>query len=191
MAKNRSRPFNPWLLAFFVFFSIAPDLDVLPGILVGDARAFHRDPSHSFLFGLLFTLPVVVIVKRYLRWFPDQGFISLTLSAYLMFVSHIVLDLITLDNGFPYGMPLMWPISNAHFSAPFYIIPNVLHGGSALSSHNFNVVLRELVVFSPLALYFALANRGLLGNKYRAGSFAVMAVTGLILFILAQSNPYF
>ena len=66
-----------------------------------------------------------------------------------MFVSHIVLDLITLDNGFPYGMPLMWPISNAHFSAPFYIIPNVLHGGSALSSHNFNVALRELVVFSP------------------------------------------
>ena len=73
MAKNRSRPFNPWLLAFFVFFSIAPDLDVLPGILVGDARAFHRDPSHSFLFGLLFTLPVVVIGQEILAVVPGPG----------------------------------------------------------------------------------------------------------------------
>ena len=100
-------------------------------------------------------------------------------------------DLFTLDNGFPIGIPLFWPLSDVFISAPFYVIPNVLHSSNVIGLHNLNVVLLELLLFGPPLLYLAFGNRWLPGRKYKVGSVAMTVLVGLILLVLAKENPYF
>ncbi|MFB0517728.1 MAG: metal-dependent hydrolase, partial [Acidobacteriota bacterium] len=41
----------------YIFFTVAPDLDLIPGLLGGDIYRYHHGPPHSIFFALLFTLP--------------------------------------------------------------------------------------------------------------------------------------
>ncbi len=191
LGQNRSHRTDWRLLSSYVLLANAPDLDFLPGILIGDPSAFHHNVSHSLLFGALFTVTLTFIAKKFLGWFPDYSFVRLFIVGFLLYTSHLLVDFVTLDDGFPYGMPLFWPFSNYHVNAPVYSLLNIIHETAPLSVHNLKAVLRELLVFAPLPLYLALARKGLLGHRQRARSLLVTILVGSILVLFLRSNPYY
>lgn len=191
LGRNRSSQTDWRLLSSYILLANAPDLDFLPGILIGDPSAFHHNVSHSLLFGAFFTVALTFVAKRFLGWFPAYSFVRLVIVGFLLYCSHLLVDFVTLDNGFPYGMPLFWPFSSYHVNAPVYGLLNIIHETAPLSAHNLKAVLREILVFAPLTSYFALANRGLLGHRRRALSLLATILFGLVLVLFLRSNPYY
>jgi inner membrane protein len=107
----------------------APDLDWLPGILSGQPALYHQGISHSLGFALLVSAGIALLFS--LRDRPFLPVFSLCLAAYL---SHLGLDLFTYDGRAPYGIPLLWPISDATFLSPEPIFRGVHHVKSTTAS---------------------------------------------------------
>ena len=139
------------------FAANAPDLDFLPGVLVGDPARFHHGPTHTVFAVVVFGALSGVVAK----W---TGLASWRRAAVLMglaYASHLVLDLITRETGEPGGMTILWPFSAHPFSLPFHVFLEVKHSEPAqgfLTSlwqwHNVRAVAWELVVAGGLwALY--------------------------------------
>lgn len=102
-------------LGWAVFLAVWPDLDLVPGLLVGDPHLFHHGASHS----LLLQAAAALAVSRLAGLDP-----RLALAAGL---SHCGLDLFNHD---PLGtspsqalsLPLFWPLSDLRSSplAPLF-----------------------------------------------------------------------
>lgn len=148
---------QPWRwYAFAILAANAPDLDLLPGLLVGDINRFHQGPSHSLLAALVFALLVAVATGR------SVGRLRLATGSTLLYVSHLVLDFLTRDGRAPYGQPLLWPLTDAHFISPWTPFGGVLHAdpgdpvslflSQLFSWHNARVALLEILVMAPIVL---------------------------------------
>lgn len=99
-------------LLFCIVLSNLPDLDFIPGILVGDLNRFHHRFSHSILFVLIISLFIGFI------WRKDRG-----LLAFILLTNHLLLDYFTKDTSFPYGMTLFWPFSDRYYISLSAIFP--------------------------------------------------------------------
>lgn len=137
------------LLVALIFAANAPDLDFLPGILLGDPDRFHHGPSHSLGAALAFAV-VAWLGARALRA-RDAARLGLLMT--LAFASHLLLDMLSLDRRPPSGVPLLWPFSGRTFVLPFAVFMDVRRepaAGSFLASvllrDNFIAALWELVV---------------------------------------------
>lgn len=130
----------------------AADLDFIPGIVLGTPGRFHHGFTHSIAFAVLTCLVVALYRHRErLQWGLLAG------SAYM---SHLLLDFVTLDPSPPVGIPLLWPLLDTAFSSPIPLLPRVLHSSvSVINLHNFLVAGLEVVVFGTL-LVVALKFRG-------------------------------
>lgn len=124
--------------------AIAPDLDFLPGLLVGDPDRFHHGVTHTLAAAVVaasiawFAAPA----RRRWRWSTVVG------AAY---VSHLLLDMVTLDPSAPHGIPLFWPLDHGWVYGPV-LLPRVIHSAaSPLNLHNLLVVLLELFAFGALS----------------------------------------
>ena len=134
---------------------MAADFDFLPGIMVGNVGLFHHGQSHSFAFALLATILAMLVAKT------SRSHWALLVG--LAYASHIVLDLLTFDDSPPHGIPIFWPWSTEVFHSPVTLFPNVPWGGGfVLSTHNFNLLIREIGFLGPLflaALFYARRRR--------------------------------
>lgn len=129
-------------LALGALAGAMPDLDFLPGLVVGDPATFHHGPSHSLAFALLAGAIVWILVRRN-RW-------KWALTCGTAYASHLLLDTLTRDPSFPVGIQLFWPVSEAYIASPLRPLPRVLHGVSVINAHNFRVALVELLLFGGL-----------------------------------------
>jgi inner membrane protein len=126
-----------------------PDLDFLPGIVIGQPGAFHHGPSHSIAFAVLFgTLVGAFAQKRRLYAF--------VISA-LLYLSHVFLDFLVDDPSFPHGVPLFWPFSDAFFMASPAIFPKFDYAshsleffGAVFTVDNFVTVITEIGYMFPV-----------------------------------------
>ena len=117
--------------------AMAADLDFIPGLLLGEASRFHHAQSHSLAFAVLATA-FTTLVARDARWLW-------ALLVGLGYTSHLAVDLITLDDSPPHGIPLFWPWSSQVFQSPVTLFPNVPHqDGLVLSAHNIDLLAREV-----------------------------------------------
>jgi inner membrane protein len=108
-AVRPAGPHRPLLLAASVLLANAPDLDFLPGLVIGEPAAFHRGPTHS-----LAGVALVVVVATALGWRRPLGrgpawWAGFAAAAY---GAHLVVDFLTVDARAPYGAPLFWPLSD-------------------------------------------------------------------------------
>lgn len=90
-----------------------PDIDYVPGILTGDLNAYHHHYSHTLGWLMLTSVGIWMIWKALV---PEIGgrqysFLFLTIG------SHLILDYITANPTYPYGILLLWPLSNDHYLA--------------------------------------------------------------------------
>ena len=143
----------------------APDLDFIPGTLIGDFNRFHQQASHSLIFAMGFALATYLCFYRR----PSQR-LQIGLMAGTLYFSHLLLDMITYDGAEPVGLPLLWPFSTHLFHSPYTLFGGILHGQSGdgliqaiedmIQWHNLETIAIEMAVTLPcLLIAVAVANR--------------------------------
>jgi inner membrane protein len=157
MAEQRWRDLGLYLLV-----ANAPDLDFLPGLLVGDPNRYHHGSSHSLGFAVLVALVCtlwVMLRNRETKWR------SFTIC-FALWSSHIGLDYCSIDTRLPYGVPLFWPLSDAYYIAPFAFFPDIRRAlasseflTSLVSLHNLWAISVELLVLGPIAVLVLVAQK--------------------------------
>jgi membrane-bound metal-dependent hydrolase YbcI (DUF457 family) len=142
---------KPGILIFAGVAANAADLDFIPGWLIGDAGRYHHTGSHSLAAALLFGVLAALIARC---WRPTRGAVSLGALGALAYASHPLLDALSMDTGFPYGCPLLWPFSEHYFIAPRALFQDVYRGDwiILLGAHNRGALGRELGILGGLLL---------------------------------------
>lgn len=100
-AKNSS--FSDWKAAVSVaVLANLPDVDVALGLLLqGNGNAFHRGPTHSFLFALLAGL-LAANIWRICSCIPRMGFTT----SFLIILSHVLSDVFLTRSPVSFSFPL-------------------------------------------------------------------------------------
>ncbi|MCH8063760.1 MAG: metal-dependent hydrolase [Chloroflexi bacterium] len=148
--------------AWYMFSMVAanaPDLDLLPGLLVGDINRFHQGVSHSLAAGLLFGIFTVFVVRVF-RWKVNAYFVGIIGA--VLYLSHLLVDLQVEDLRAPFGIPLLAPFSSEHFLVswlPFQGVKDGVPGDSVVefamglfSWNNLGVIGVELAITVPLLI---------------------------------------
>src|SRR5690606_9948713 len=158
---------NTHALLGLVALANAPDLDLVPGYLIGNPGAYHWGPTHSFAAAILAGTLVGFLARRYgFRFAP-----AFTLAT-AAWASHVVLDML-LGPGArgSVGLQAFWPLSTERFMAPvgvFRMFPAVVHEvGPVRALFTRDVVpliLREIAVLLPVCLLIA-SRRFLAGRR--------------------------
>jgi inner membrane protein len=155
-------PTNPnrLKLAFLcIFMATAPDLDFLPGILMGRPQLYHHGITHSLGFAFVASLVIAGIVS--IRMKPFILIFSLCLISYL---SHLLIDFLGSSSHNWHsvvGIPLFWPISREKFSSTvgLYLAFRYNSSPSAtiiewiksmLNLYNINAIALEVALLIPV-----------------------------------------
>ena len=144
------------LLAACVFMAFAPDLDFLPGVLLGTPALYHQGLSHSLSVALVLGLAVA----WGLRPRPLGRTWALLSAAY---ATHLALDWLGPDGRPPVGMPLLWPLSDVHFLSPVTVLMGVRHADTTFVSnrewltsifglYNVGAVALEILLVAPFVV---------------------------------------
>jgi inner membrane protein len=143
------------VIALYLFAANAPDLDFVPGLVLGDPNRFHHGFSHGIGCAVLFA----IFVSLLLQMREKKGLCRNFLVFIALYLSHLTLDYLSTDTGAPYGVPFFWPVSNAYYIAPFVLFSDIHRSNSTtnffsslFSSHNLWSVTRELFVLFPVLL---------------------------------------
>ena len=138
--------------------AVAPDLDFLPGFLVGTPALFHQGVSHSIFVGLAFAIVLAILYRGITSRLP-----AAVLVVFLAYLSHLILDLFGPDHRPPYGIPLFWPLSQTTYLSPTTLLPGVHHASTTgtptgiwvtqtLQMGNALVVAVEVGLLAPFVL---------------------------------------
>jgi inner membrane protein len=157
------------LIVLCVIMANLPDIDFLPGILAGNPSLYHQGPTHSFAFALLASLAAAGFLA--LARLPGSssssapGISSATVFTLVLLShgSHLLIDFFGADRLPPYGLPLLWPLSDAHFRSPVPLFPGVHHTrvrsdstlqwiDNVLSLRNLGAVGVEILWIGPVVL---------------------------------------
>ena len=157
LISNQRQTFSwPWLL-YIIFAANAADLDFVAGALVGQFNRFHHMASHSIMAAIIFAGACYIVSKLY----SNQAS-KIALVGGLAYLSHLLLDAITIDSSAPRGMQLLWPFSDEYYIAPVTFFTNIHHGArsdtllqalsSIFSMHNLGAMVLELIILLPILL---------------------------------------
>jgi len=149
------------IYALIILGANFPDFDFFPGLLVGDINRYHQGISHSFTFALCFGL----LSSIWYRWFGVSR-IRLIIIASLACCSHLFMDYFGYDAREPFGMPLLWPFVEGHWSSSISLFSGVRHGVpgddfvtfllAVFSVENLFAVGKEVLSITPFLLLILL-----------------------------------
>lgn len=154
IASEANRRLHPRAVPSYVaavLLANIPDLDYLPGIIVGDPNRFHRLFGHSIAIAIAIGLFHFVTARRRPATFA--------LVCIALVGSHLFLDWLSMDSVPPSGIQLLWPLSDSILQAPVAIFPQVEKGAGSnfvrglFSMANVRTVIVEILLFTPLILY--------------------------------------
>jgi membrane-bound metal-dependent hydrolase YbcI (DUF457 family) len=101
---------RPGLLLAAVVLANAPDVDFVPGLVLGAPAVFHRGPTHTIA-----AVAVVMLVAAWVgrRWHPlSKGAWWWAGFAAAAYAGHLLVDFVTVDAVAPYGARFLWPLSD-------------------------------------------------------------------------------
>lgn len=115
------------------------DVDFGLSFLLG--RNLHHHFTHSLGFAALYFLTCRLLVRRPLALWMGAAY-----------TSHIALDLLALDTSPPFGMPILWPLSERYFISPVLVFSDIWRGSlwTLFGAHNWMAVGREVLTLAPL-----------------------------------------
>ncbi len=132
-----------------------PDADFLVGFVLGRPGMLHRGFSHTILAAALFGVAVGVLV----RTFQGRRFTPAALLFGGAYLSHLLLDWLTIDTRPPAGGQFLWPFSSAYLASPVTIFTEIHIDGRTRESFLASVVnwptvrvLAREVVIAALAI---------------------------------------
>ncbi|MCK5146668.1 metal-dependent hydrolase [bacterium] len=141
-----------------------PDIDMFFGYFIGQPSYYHHMWTHSIAFILMTSICILGLAL--LR--KNKAPVRLTLIWAAAMLTHLLIDLATIDNSSPYGMQLYWPLSREFFIGPFHLFADIYKSSSSndfIASmfcwHNGMTVLREIVILGPLLLLIPMLKRRL------------------------------
>jgi inner membrane protein len=156
MGVEREVTFRRWKILFwYLVCANLPDLDFLPGYLVGKPNLYHHGISHSLGLAALTGLAVGLygLLKKKISLLKTFGIV------FGLYFSHVLLDCLSIDTSPPFGVQLLWPLSGQYFISPLSIFPTVYRAGtsgaflrSLLNIGNLKLIAVELVYFIPLVV---------------------------------------
>jgi membrane-bound metal-dependent hydrolase YbcI (DUF457 family) len=141
---------RPALLAASVLLANAPDLDFVPGWLLGHPGMFHRGVTHTLAAVVAVTLAGALLWRG-----GDLASARLTaLWAGVTYGSHLLLDYFTTNARPPHGGPFLWPLSDAYWIAPVTPLGEIIIDPSSrigfirsiLGAETHGVWLREIML---------------------------------------------
>jgi membrane-bound metal-dependent hydrolase YbcI (DUF457 family) len=134
------------LAAACVGAGLFPDLDFAIAPFVG--RSYHNYFTHSLGFAAFFGIAAYLLARtlKRSRPFRDAGILF---AAYL---SHILLDYFGKDTSPPFGVQLLWPLTDAFYESPLIIFGDVWRGTLArlFGLHNWLTMVREVLILVPI-----------------------------------------
>ncbi len=146
---RRSKLGGLLFLVMLVFAANAPDLDFLPGLLIGDPDRFHHGPAHSLGAAILFGVVSGLVARLCRARHPLQVGVVMMLA----FSSHLFLDMFSLDRRPPNGVPLLWPLTGHYYVVAYPLFLDVQRSPdqpsfflSLFVVHNLRAMLWEMVV---------------------------------------------
>jgi membrane-bound metal-dependent hydrolase YbcI (DUF457 family) len=166
-AKEGEQQVRRQLLPICVFMAVAPDLDIIPGLLQGKPILYHSGISHSFFVGLALSLIIAfgsIFDFKAIRLKPQKGVFFWILGlAFVAYASHLVLDYFGPDGREPYGIPLFWPLSSETFLSPVPLLLGARHVSNTsaslvefirgvLSLYNVAAIGLEIGLVAPLII---------------------------------------
>ncbi len=168
-------------LILYLFVANAPDLDFIPGALMGKPNLFHHGISHSLGAAVLFSMVFAFLIGR-----RKNQYMKAFLIGFSLYCSHLFLDYISIDGRPPPGIPILWPLSNEYFIFPYPILPPIMHSGldhatigqfldDLFSMHNLYVVFLEFLAMIPVLLIFIL-HRKYQNKRFESGLKAENAI---------------
>jgi membrane-bound metal-dependent hydrolase YbcI (DUF457 family) len=154
LAPRRDR--RPLFVLALVMANL-PDLDFLPGLLVGRPALHHQGISHSLGVAAAASLVAALVLRQRGIALGVAGRVAL-----VAYTSHLALDLVGPDSRPPIGIPLLWPLSDAAVISPVTILAGFRHAGRTdasiadwlggmLDVRNVGAVALEAVLLAPLA----------------------------------------
>ena len=159
-----------------VLMALAPDLDLIPGMMQGQPVLYHGGISHSLGSGILLSLLAAWLWPRN-GWQWRNGRIgqqetalAIFMISFLAFSTHLLLDMMGPDGRAPFGIPLLWPLTDMRFLSPTPILMGVQHTsyttagfseflGGIFSMHNIIAIAWECVCTVPFILLGEWHNR--------------------------------
>lgn len=162
-AMTRPVDLHGWQhIILYLFVANAPDLDFIPGFLVGDPNRYHHGISHSIGVAILFASAL----SFFLYFLKIDSLRRNFAIFFLLYFSHIILDYLSIDTGLPYGEIFFWPLSNEYYIAPFAFLPDIKRASSGsefipslFSLHNLWAVSVEAILLLPILLLVLLLRR--------------------------------
>lgn len=156
----RSRRRDYHLIGLCIVMANAPDLDFLPGLLLGSPALYHQGITHSIVFGCILSLLTATVYAC-----GGRPFLRILYFCSCSYLSHLVLDFVGPDGRPPYGIPLFWPFSKEHFISPIQVFWGMHHASSSTASrwawiqgivspYNVRAIIIEVIVIAPF-VYFA------------------------------------
>jgi len=142
--------------AIFSAIGVAPDLDLLIGR--------HSMETHS-----IGAAVVVGALAAWGRWPVATGRLRVFLAVALAWLSHPVLDMLSLDTTAPLGVMFLWPFSTAHLQTGWSVFAAISrrYWADGFVTYTAMAVLRELALLVPLAAVAWAARRPVFGARAR------------------------
>jgi membrane-bound metal-dependent hydrolase YbcI (DUF457 family) len=136
---------DTWLaLPAALFLSLLPDVDAVPGILLGELHRFHNNLTHSILAACLAAVVCGWIARglhavRPALWFR---------LALLCCGSHVAMDYFTGGR----GVLLFWPFSISRFQSPVILFHGLKWSAHLRDGTHLVTLLNELLFAASLLL---------------------------------------
>jgi len=156
-------PVWPFMLLCLLVANV-PDLDFLPGLLIGDPNRYHHGISHSVGFAALSAFAFSSLLALRKKYAASRNF----LIFFSLYSSHLLLDYLSIDTAAPSGIPLLWPLNDEYYIAPFAFLPDIWRGSSSsflefvlslFSIHNLWAMTIECFLLLPLILLMLVLRR--------------------------------
>jgi membrane-bound metal-dependent hydrolase YbcI (DUF457 family) len=136
------------LYGLVILGACSPDLDFLPGLLLGNPSRFHHGLFHSLGMAVGLYLSAGVLAALFGK---EPTFSKPTGFIFSLIFSHLLLDFFTEDFTPPFGFPLFWPLSQTYYISPWSILPYVERNFSnpAIWRQTIRVFTVESLLFLP------------------------------------------
>lgn len=142
-------------LAGVVLLANLPDIDYLPGLLVGELNRYHHLHTHSVGWVAVTSLAAWWVWRRWSA-LPQWSLLALIAALGL---SHLGADLFSADGRPPYGIMALWPFSDTFFISPHTLFWRLRKTTVAemFQWHNVQAVMVEIAWCLPLLVAAVLA----------------------------------
>jgi inner membrane protein len=113
---------NGLIIALVIIGAWSPDMDFLPGLVLGNPSRFHHGLFHSLGMALVLSLTIGILTAIFIK---KASLSKISGFIFALFFSHLLLDFFTADPKAPFGFPLFWPLTEAYYISPWPILPCV------------------------------------------------------------------